>query len=59
MSIEEITKGIANTHFRTWYKRKVWDSATDNDLKIGIKKFFEFLAKEKGIENNKVLPKKT
>ena len=58
MSIEEITKGIANTHFRTWYKRKVWDSATDNDLKIGIKKFFEFLAKEKGIENNKVLPKK-
>jgi site-specific recombinase XerD len=58
MSIEEITKGIANTHFRSWYKRKVWDSATDNDLKIGINKFFQFLEKEKGIENHKVLPKK-
>ncbi|NOQ51597.1 MAG: hypothetical protein GQ578_05205 [Desulfuromonadaceae bacterium] len=57
-SIEEITKGIANTHFRSWYKRKVWDNATENDLKVGIKKFFEFLAKEKGIENNKVLQKK-
>jgi len=58
MSIEEITKSIANTYFRSWYKRKVWDSATDNDLKVGIKKFFQFLEKEKGITNNKVLPRK-
>jgi len=34
------------------------DSATDNDLKVGIKKFFQFLEKEKGIANKKVLPKK-
>ena len=53
--IEEITKGIANTHFRKWYNRKVMDSSTPNDLKTAIKKFFQFLASEKDIENKKVL----
>ena len=54
-SIEEITRGIANTHFRKWYKRKVWDSATENDLKVALRKFFTFLSQEKGITNEKVL----
>ena len=53
--IEEITRGMVNTHFRAWYKRKVWDSATPNDLRVALKKFFEFLDAEKGIENPKVL----
>lgn len=54
-NIEEITRGMVNTHFRAWYKRKVWDSASPNDLRVALKKFFEFLAAEKGIENPKVL----
>ena len=53
--IEDITKGIANSYFRKWYKKKVWDSSTESDLKVAIKKFFQFLATEKGIENRKVL----
>lgn len=54
-SIEEITKGMVNSHFRSWYKRKVWDSATDNDLKVALRKFFQFIATEKGIVNQKAL----
>ena len=54
-NIDEITRGIANTHFRKWYKRKVWDSATQNDLKVALRKFFTFLSEEKGITNEKVL----
>jgi len=53
--IEDITKGMVNSHFRSWYKRKVWDSATDTDLKVALKKFFQFLATEKEITNQKVL----
>jgi site-specific recombinase XerD len=54
-AIEEITKGMVNSHFRKWYKRKVWDSATDNDLRVALRKFFQFLATEKGIVNQKAL----
>jgi len=54
-SLEEVTKGIANSKFRQWYKRKVWDSATDNDLKVALRKFFQFLDTEKGIKNEKAL----
>jgi hypothetical protein len=53
--IEDITRGIANTHFRQWYKRKVWDSSTSDDLKVALYKFFQFLADEKGILNTNVL----
>ena len=53
--IEDITRGIANSYFRKWYKKKVWDSSTESDLRVAIKKFFQFLATEKGIENRKVL----
>jgi site-specific recombinase XerD len=54
-NIDEITRGIANTHFRKWYKRKVWDSATENDLKVALRKFFTFLSEKKGITNEKAL----
>lgn len=53
--IEDITKGMVNSHFRSWYKRKVWDSATESDLRVALKKFFQFLATEKGIVNQKAL----
>ena len=54
-SIDDITRGIANSYFRKWYKKKVWDDATESDLKVALKKFFQFLADEKDIENAKVL----
>ena len=53
--LEDVTKGIVNTHFRQWYKRKVMDSSTVNDLRVALRKFFQFLATEKGIQNPKVL----
>jgi site-specific recombinase XerD len=52
--IEEITRGIANSHFRRWYQRKVGDR-TESELKTTIKRFFHFLAEEKGIRNEALL----
>ena len=52
-AIEEITRGMVNTHFRQWWKRKVWDSTTPELLRAALKKFFAFLATEKGIANDK------
>jgi site-specific recombinase XerD len=52
--IEEITRGIANSAFRQWYLRKVGDR-TESEIKTAIKKFFQFLAQEKGITNEAVL----
>ena len=57
--LEDVTIGIANSHFQTWYRRKVMDSTNDNDRRIAIQKFFLFLAMEKGIVNQKVLEKFT
>lgn len=54
-TIEDITKGMVNSHFRKWYKRKVWDSSTESDLRVALKKFFHFLATEKGIINETVI----
>jgi site-specific recombinase XerD len=54
-SIEEITRGMVNTHFKKWWKRKVWDSTTPNELRIALKKFFQFLESEKKIENEKAM----
>lgn len=54
-ALEEITKGMVNSHFRSWYKRKVMDSATESDLRVALKKFFQFLATEKGMTYQKVL----
>lgn len=53
--LEEITRGMVNSHFRSWYKKKVWDEATDNDLRVALRKFFQFLATEKGITNQKAM----
>ena len=53
--IEDITKGMVNSHFRSWYKRKVIDSATESDLRVALRKFFQFLATEKRITHQKVL----
>jgi site-specific recombinase XerD len=54
-SIEEITRGMVNTHFKQWWKRKVWDSTTPDQLTVALRKFFSFLATEKGIVNEKAM----
>ena len=54
-TIEEVSRGMANSAFRQWYKRKVLDAATADDLRVALKRFFQFLATEKGIHNPKVL----
>lgn len=53
--IEEITRGMVNTHFKKWWKRKVWDSTTPDELRVALKKLFVFLSEEKNIVNEKVL----
>ena len=53
----EVTKGIANTYFKQWYKRKVWGGPTTERIPVSIRKFFLFLKEKKGIHNKKVLGK--
>lgn len=53
--IEEITRGMVNTHFKKWWKRKVWDSTTPDELRVALKKLFVFLSEEKNIVNEKAL----
>jgi site-specific recombinase XerD len=53
-SIEEITKGIANSHFKRWYMSKIGD-CSESELKASLKKFFQFLAQQRGIRNEEVL----
>jgi len=54
-SIHEITKGMVGTHFKNWWRKKVWDSTTPDELRVALRKFFSFLAEIKGIVNEKVL----
>ena len=53
----EVTKGIANTYFKRWYKRKVWGGPSIERISVSIRKFFLFLKEKKGIHNKKVLGK--
>jgi integrase family protein with SAM-like domain len=54
-ALEEVTRGMANSAFRAWYKRKVLWATDADELRLALKKFFQFLAAEKGIVNAKVL----
>ncbi|MEL6928197.1 MAG: hypothetical protein AAFO95_06160 [Cyanobacteria bacterium J06600_6] len=53
-SIDDITRGIANSYFRRWYLSKIGD-LRESELKTAIKKFFRFLAEKKNIVNEPVL----
>jgi hypothetical protein len=53
-----VRRGVVNTSFFRWYRRKVWDRTDPASLKSSTKKFFQFLADEKGIYNEKVLGKR-
>jgi len=53
----EVTRGIANTHFKAWYRRKVWGGPPLDQVRVSVHKFFRFLADRKGVVNEKVLGK--
>ncbi|MDI6916276.1 MAG: site-specific integrase [Thermoplasmatales archaeon] len=53
----EVTRGIVNTYFKQWYKRKVWGGQGIERIPVSIKKFFLFLKEKKGIHNKKILGK--
>jgi site-specific recombinase XerD len=53
-SIDDITRGIANSYFRKWYFNKIGD-LRESELKTAMKKFFRFLAEKKNIVNDPVL----
>ncbi len=50
-----IRKGMVNTEFFQWYRRKVLDRCDPASLKSTTRKFFKFLAEEKSIYNENVL----
>jgi site-specific recombinase XerD len=52
-----VRKGMVNTEFFQWYRRKVLNRCDPASLKSTTRKFFKFLAEEKGIYNEKVLGK--
>ncbi len=51
--VEEVTRGMVNTHFKKWWKKKVWDSTTPEQISVALKKFFIFLADEKVLKSFK------
>ena len=54
-AIEEVSRGMANSAFRQWYRRKVLGAATADDLRVALKTSFQVLATEQGIHNPQVV----
>jgi site-specific recombinase XerD len=53
-----VSKGVVNTEFFRWHRRKVLHRLDQASLKSTTKKFFKFLDEQKGIYNEKVLGKR-
>jgi len=53
--LEDVTRGLVNSHFRRWYQRKLLDRMDPDETRVALKKFFQFLDQEKGIHNPKAL----
>jgi len=53
--VEDVTRGMVNSHFRRWYQRKVLDRMDPDETRVALKKFFVFLDQEKDIHNPKAL----
>ncbi|WP_295389958.1 hypothetical protein [uncultured Thiodictyon sp.] len=52
--LDDLTVGMVNSRFRRWYGSKIAD-ATESEVKTAVRKFFLFLAEEKGFNNEKIL----
>ena len=53
-NIEDLTVGMVHSRFRRWFASKI-GSATEGEVKTAVRKFFLFLAEEKGFANEKIL----
>jgi len=53
--LEDVTRGMVNSHFRRWYRRKVLDRMDPDEIRVALRKFFQLLDQEKGIHNPKAL----
>jgi len=53
--LEDVTRGMVNSHFRRWYQRKVLDRMDPDEIRVALKKFFVFLNQEPDIHNSNVL----
>lgn len=53
-SFEQITKGMVNSNFLSWYRSKVAD-LDSAEVKVGVKKFLTFLEAEKGIDTSHLM----
>jgi site-specific recombinase XerD len=53
--LEDVTRGMVNSHFRSWCKRKVLYGMDSDDIRVALRKFFQFLDQEKGIHNQRAL----
>jgi len=53
--LEDVTRGMVNSHFRRWYRGKVLDRMDPDETRVALKKFFQFLDQEQGIHNPKAL----
>jgi hypothetical protein len=53
--LEDVTRGMVNSHFRRWYRSKVLDRMDPDEIRVALKKFFGFLDREAGIHNPKAL----
>jgi site-specific recombinase XerD len=56
--LSTVRKGVVNTEFFRWCRRKVLNRLDQASLKSTTKKFFRFLAERKGIYNANVLGKR-
>ena len=53
--LEDVTRGMVNSHFRRWYQRKVLDRMDPDEIRVALRKFFVFLDQEQDIHNPKAL----
>src|SRR4029453_17400050 len=47
--LEEVTRGMVNSGFRNWVKRKVWGGPDADELRVGLRKFFQYLDTQQGL----------
>ena len=47
--LENVTRGMVNSGFRSWVKRKVWGGPDADALRVGLRKFFRYLDAHQGI----------
>jgi hypothetical protein len=41
--LEDVTRGMVNSGFRSWVKRKVWGGPDADALRVGLRRFFRYL----------------